>query len=210
MTTPDWGQAGGYLPVSPLLPSDPPKVGDFWLDARLHATPAGVAFTAHRDLTSENADQNAGGLPGQGQPAMVILLSEGAAADAAARDRLAGLVNAMHIDAVLARGGTARTSAGQAGSTAPRTTTRNPRTIGSSPPGSPWRTTAHRRQPRRRRGFWTRSSWPPSPRRGRPPDLTTSTTGSRRSGPDWPGSGPFPGPGASIVPAGGPSWSPGC
>jgi hypothetical protein len=105
MTTPDWGQAGGYLPVSPLLPSDPPKVGDFWLDARLHATPAGVAFTAHRDLTSENPDQNAGGLPGQGQPAMVILLSEGAAADAAARDRLAGLVNAMHIDAVLARGG---------------------------------------------------------------------------------------------------------
>jgi hypothetical protein len=36
---------------------------------------------------------------------MVILLSEGAAADAAARDRLAGVVNAMHIDSVLARGG---------------------------------------------------------------------------------------------------------
>ncbi|HET9872467.1 MAG TPA: hypothetical protein VFP89_07725 [Propionibacteriaceae bacterium] len=36
---------------------------------------------------------------------MVILLSQGAAADAAARDRLAGLVNAMHIDTVLARGG---------------------------------------------------------------------------------------------------------
>jgi hypothetical protein len=105
MTTPDWGQAGGYLPVSPLLPSDPPKVGDFWLDARLHATPAGVAFTAHRDLAAETADQNVGGQPGQGQPAMVILLSEGAAADAAARDRLAGLVNAMHIDTVLARGG---------------------------------------------------------------------------------------------------------
>jgi hypothetical protein len=105
MTTPDWGQAGGYLPVSPLLPSDPPKVGDFWLDARLHATPAGVAFTAHRDLAAEAADQNAGGAPGQGQPAMVILLSDGAAADAAARDRLAGLVNAMHIDNVLARGG---------------------------------------------------------------------------------------------------------
>jgi hypothetical protein len=104
MTTPDWGQAG-YLPVSPLLPSDPPKVGDFWLDARLHATPAGVAFTAHRDLAAETADRNAGGQPGQGQPAMVILLTEGAAADAAARDRLAGLVNAMHIDTVLARGG---------------------------------------------------------------------------------------------------------
>ena len=36
---------------------------------------------------------------------MIILLSEGAAADAAARDRLAGVVNAMHIDTVLARGG---------------------------------------------------------------------------------------------------------
>jgi hypothetical protein len=105
MTTPDWGQTGGYLPVSPLLPSDPPKVGDFWLDARLHATPAGVAFTAHRDLATGTADQNAGGQPGQEQPAMVILLAEGAAADAAARDRLAGLVNAMHIDTVLARGG---------------------------------------------------------------------------------------------------------
>ena len=36
---------------------------------------------------------------------MVILLSEGAAADAAARDRLAGVVNRLHIDTVLARGG---------------------------------------------------------------------------------------------------------
>ena len=36
---------------------------------------------------------------------MVLLLSEGAAADAAARDRLAGEVNEMHIDTVLARGG---------------------------------------------------------------------------------------------------------
>jgi hypothetical protein len=36
---------------------------------------------------------------------MVIVLSEGAAADAAARDRLAGVVNDMHIDTVLARGG---------------------------------------------------------------------------------------------------------
>ena len=35
----------------------------------------------------------------------MILLSEGAAADPTARDRLAGVVNAMHIDSVLARGG---------------------------------------------------------------------------------------------------------
>jgi len=36
---------------------------------------------------------------------VVVRLSEGAAADAAARDRLAGLVNRLHIDTVLARGG---------------------------------------------------------------------------------------------------------
>ena len=36
---------------------------------------------------------------------MVILLSEGAAADAAARARFAGEINALHIDTVLARGG---------------------------------------------------------------------------------------------------------
>jgi hypothetical protein len=79
-----------YVPVSPLLPDDPPRIGDFWLDARLGALESGVAYTAHDD---------------QGTPAMVIMLSEGAAADAAARDRLAGVVNAMHIDTVLARGG---------------------------------------------------------------------------------------------------------
>jgi hypothetical protein len=81
---PDW------VPVSPLLPDDPPRVGDFWLDARIGAAESGVAYTAH------DAD---------GRSAMVIVLSEGAAADAAARDRLAGVVNDMHIDTVLARGG---------------------------------------------------------------------------------------------------------
>src|SRR3712207_222863 len=108
MTTPeppagssDWpwsagGDAGGgsdqppYVPVSPLLSDDPPRVGGFWLDARLSATPAGIAFTAHDE---------------QNQPAMVLLLSEGAAADAAARARFAGEINALHIDTVLARGG---------------------------------------------------------------------------------------------------------
>jgi hypothetical protein len=96
---PSWGQEGGYVPVSPLLPEDPPRIGDFWLDARLHATPAGVAFLAHRDEPGSTAQQP------ESQPAMVILLSQGAATDAAARDRLAGVVNAMHIDSVLARGG---------------------------------------------------------------------------------------------------------
>jgi hypothetical protein len=81
---PDW------VPVSPLLPDDPPRVGAFWLDARIGAAESGVAYTAHDD---------------DGRGAMVIVLSEGAAADAAARDRLAGVVNDMHIDTVLARGG---------------------------------------------------------------------------------------------------------
>ncbi len=78
------------VPLSPLLPEDPPRIGDFWIDARLGATPAGIAFTAHND---------------QNTPAMVIMLAEGAAADAAARARFAGEINAMHIDTVLARGG---------------------------------------------------------------------------------------------------------
>ncbi|MDR0989835.1 MAG: hypothetical protein LBL92_00490 [Propionibacteriaceae bacterium] len=76
--------------TAPLIAIDPPKIGDFWLDARLVAAPSGVAYLAHED--------------GQA-PAMVILLSQGAAADAAARDRLAGQVNRMHIDTVIARGG---------------------------------------------------------------------------------------------------------
>ncbi|MET0695413.1 MAG: hypothetical protein ABWX96_18095 [Propionibacteriaceae bacterium] len=79
-----------YVPVSPLLPEDPPKVGDFWLDARLGAMESGVAFTGHDEA---------------GRPVMIILLSEGAAADAAARDRLAGVINKLHIDVVYARGG---------------------------------------------------------------------------------------------------------
>lgn len=81
---------GDHVPVSPLLLDDPPKVGPYWLDARLHSTAAGTAFTAH---------------DAQDTPVMVILLSEGAAGDPAARDRLAGEVNGMHIDTVLARGG---------------------------------------------------------------------------------------------------------
>jgi hypothetical protein len=80
----------GYLPLSPVRSEDPPRVGDYWLDARLAASPAGVVFTAH------DADSS---------PALVVLLSEGATADAAARERMAGVVNSLHIDEVLARGG---------------------------------------------------------------------------------------------------------
>ncbi len=86
--TPEWNEP--YEPSSPLFSTDPPKIGDFWLDSRLVATPSGVTYLAHDDL---------------GTIVMLVLLSEGAADDAAARDRLAGQVNAMHIDTVVARGG---------------------------------------------------------------------------------------------------------
>lgn len=74
----------------PLDPTDPLKVGDFWLDSRLSATDAGMAFSAHEDGSD---------------PVMLLLLNQGAAADPAARARFAGEVNAMHIDTVVARGG---------------------------------------------------------------------------------------------------------
>ncbi len=74
----------------PLLATDPPKVGDFWLDARLSANESGVVYTAHSD---------------DAKSVMLLLLSEGAATDAAARQRLSGLVNEMHVDTVVARGG---------------------------------------------------------------------------------------------------------
>lgn len=92
-TGPASDPASDQVYISPLLPDDPPKIGDFWIDGRLGAVPAGVAFTGHGD----DADA--------GIPVMVLLLSEGAASDAAARDRFAGLINELHIDTVVARGG---------------------------------------------------------------------------------------------------------
>lgn len=76
--------------LHPLLALDPPRVGGYWLDARLTASPSGVAWSAHDEAGTE---------------VMVLMLSEGASADAAAVDRLAGTVNKMHIDTVIARGG---------------------------------------------------------------------------------------------------------
>ncbi|MDR1237493.1 MAG: hypothetical protein LBK28_04550 [Propionibacteriaceae bacterium] len=80
----------GAVLLSPLLPDDPAKVGDFWLDARLTSTASGVAYVAHDE---------------QETSVLLVMLSEGAAGDAAARDRLAGVVNQLHIDTVVARGG---------------------------------------------------------------------------------------------------------
>lgn len=74
----------------PLEASDPVRVGDFWLDSRLTASPAGVAYVAHED---------------GGDSVALILLGDGAATDHAARERFSGEINAMHIDTVVARGG---------------------------------------------------------------------------------------------------------
>ena len=74
----------------PLRPDDPPRIGPFWTDARVAASASGVAYVAH-----DEADGRV----------LLVQLSEGAAGDAAARDRLAGAVNRMHIDTVVARGG---------------------------------------------------------------------------------------------------------
>lgn len=76
--------------ATPLQADDPPRVGDFWLDARLTGGPAGVGYLGHSD------DETA---------VLLLMLSAGAAQDAAARERLAGEVNMLHIDTVVARGG---------------------------------------------------------------------------------------------------------
>ncbi|MCL2464898.1 MAG: hypothetical protein FWF28_07510 [Micrococcales bacterium] len=76
--------------LSPIMPDDPPKVGDFWLDARVTATASGTAYVAHDDEQT---------------PVVLIMLSEGAAADLAARSRRAGVVNHMDMGTVVARGG---------------------------------------------------------------------------------------------------------
>ncbi|MDN5726257.1 MAG: hypothetical protein L0G99_10060, partial [Propionibacteriales bacterium] len=88
--------------LTPLLPADPPRVGPFWLDARIISGTAGTAYVAHPDT---GPDHEGADTPYGSDDVMVIRLAEGAAADAAARERLAGLVNKLHIDTVVARGG---------------------------------------------------------------------------------------------------------
>ena len=61
----------------PLLTNDPPRIGDFWLDARLTARESGVVFLAHAE----------------DQPAvMVIVLSDGAERDRIQSDGFAPFV----------------------------------------------------------------------------------------------------------------------
>ncbi|HEY0472119.1 MAG TPA: hypothetical protein VGD34_10640 [Kribbella sp.] len=71
----------------PLLPEDPPRVGDFWLQARLGANAAGYLYAACDD---------------DGRRAVVAMMTEGSADDAAARDRFVYAVDDLPAEAVLA------------------------------------------------------------------------------------------------------------
>ncbi|TCC05789.1 hypothetical protein [Kribbella soli] len=71
----------------PLQPEDPPRVGEFWLRGRLGANAAGYLYTA----SSED-----------GRDAIVAMMTEGSADDAAARERFVNAVDDLPEDAVLA------------------------------------------------------------------------------------------------------------
>ncbi len=96
------GAGWSGLEVTPVLPEDPAKVGDFWLDGRLHWRPSGTAWLAHGDGVQH---LTRGTVTDADQAAVLIQLHAGAAGDKNARDRFSGMVNALHIDDVLARGG---------------------------------------------------------------------------------------------------------
>jgi len=82
------GAPARVLPdVLPLLPEDPPRVGDFWLRARLGANAAGYLYTASDDT---------------GRDAVVAMMTEGSADDAAARDRFVTAVDELPPEVVLA------------------------------------------------------------------------------------------------------------
>ena len=78
-------------PVLPLLPEDPPRIGEFWLRGRLTANAAGVVY-AGRDE--------------QGRDAAVALMAEGSSDDAAARDRFGHAIDQLPEGALLARNST--------------------------------------------------------------------------------------------------------
>ncbi|WP_131740228.1 hypothetical protein [Actinomadura roseirufa] len=63
----------------PLPPGDPAQLGPYRLSARLSETPAGIVFL---------------GVDGAGRRASVAVLNQGAAGDAAARDRFRAAINA--------------------------------------------------------------------------------------------------------------------
>ena len=86
-TAPDAVPARMLPDALPLLPEDPPRVGDFWLRARLGANAAGYLYSASDET---------------GRDAVVAMMTEGSADDAAARDRFVTAVDDLPQEAVLA------------------------------------------------------------------------------------------------------------
>jgi hypothetical protein len=74
----------------PLEPEDPPRVGEFWLRGRLGANAAGYLY----DASAED-----------GRDAVVAMMTEGSADDAAARERFVCAVDELPEDSVLAHNG---------------------------------------------------------------------------------------------------------
>jgi hypothetical protein len=74
----------------PLQPEDPPRVGEFWLQARLGANAAGYLYAASDD---------------SGREVVVAMMTEGSADDAAARDRFVWSVDQLPAAAVLGHNG---------------------------------------------------------------------------------------------------------
>ncbi|MFF0271439.1 hypothetical protein [Kribbella sp. NPDC004536] len=76
------------IPVAlPLQPEDPPRVGEFWLRGRLGANAAGFLYEASTN---------------DGRDAIVAMMTEGSADDAAARERFVNAVDELPETAVLA------------------------------------------------------------------------------------------------------------
>ncbi|MFC0622915.1 hypothetical protein [Kribbella deserti] len=72
----------------PLQPEDPPRVGDFWLRGRLSVTPAGFLYAARNE---------------DGKHAVVAMMAEGSADDAAARERFQRAVDQVPADLIVGR-----------------------------------------------------------------------------------------------------------
>jgi hypothetical protein len=78
-------------PALPLQPEDPPRVGDFWLRGRIAATPSGYLYAGQDDA---------------GGHAVVVMMTEGSADDAAARDRFQFAIEQLPAEVLVARNST--------------------------------------------------------------------------------------------------------
>ena len=158
----------------PLTASDPPRIGGFWLDARVAAHESGTGFLAHS--TTPRADGRS--------DVILVQLNSGAAEDPAARDRFAGVINDLHIDDVVARGGDGQAD-GRLGRRFVDESTGAPpaATRASPPPGWRWPPTAPTARCGWPTGCCARSSSPMSPPRAPRAGRITSSPGSSGSHP---------------------------